>query len=76
MSTARSDYYSFLLRLWRANCSDEPERPDESAVWRASLQDALTGEQVSFASPDDLFDFLLRRMRAVSDGGQESLANK
>jgi hypothetical protein len=45
-------YLSYLLRLWRVDGKDaEP-------VWRASIENARTGERMVFARLDDLFDFL------------------
>ena len=40
------NYCSYLLRLWREN---------EAAPWRASLEDAHTGERRNFARLQDLF---------------------
>jgi len=45
------DYSSYLLRVWRVG---DPERP----LWRASLKSVHDGEQMGFASLDDLFHFL------------------
>jgi hypothetical protein len=61
----RSDYISYMLRLWRANGDEAPGR-DEEALWRASLEDAHTGERCGFASLDELFNFLRRRIGVVS----------
>jgi hypothetical protein len=44
-------YLSFLLRLWRENGGDRP-------FWRASLQRPQTERRLSFATMNDLFDFL------------------
>jgi hypothetical protein len=59
------DYLSYLLRLWRVNDGGTSHREDgESehaggkAVWRASLESVRTGERRSFASLEELFDFL------------------
>jgi hypothetical protein len=64
MAKEQPDYLSYLLRLWRAS--------EEKAVWRASLESSHTGERKSFASLDDLFDFLQKQTGAVLDanGGQ------
>lgn len=45
-------YISFLLRLWR----------DESSpsAWRASLEDAATGERKGFATLEMLTEFLVK----------------
>ena len=65
MVEKRSDYISYLLRLWRAN-GDKAQGRDEKVVWRVSLEDAHTGERRGFASLDELFDFLRRRIGGVS----------
>jgi hypothetical protein len=63
----RSDYQSYLLRLWREN--------DEEKGWRASLESARTGERRGFADLNALFDFLQRQAgvlpgaNADGDGG-------
>jgi hypothetical protein len=44
-----ADYHAGLLRLWR----DGPGGP-----WRASLQDAESGERVGFADLERLFAYL------------------
>ncbi|MBN1642705.1 MAG: hypothetical protein JXA09_15830 [Anaerolineae bacterium] len=55
MSEPRREYIAYLLRLWLV-------RREEGAAWRASLESARTGERLGFASVDQLFDFLRRRM--------------
>ncbi len=40
------NYFSYLLRLWREG---------DAAPWRASLEDAHTGERRNFARLQDLF---------------------
>ena len=44
-------YLSYLLRLWRTGDGEEP-------LWRASLKGVHDGEQMGFASLQDLFHFL------------------
>jgi hypothetical protein len=46
-----TDYHAGLLRLWR----DGPGGP-----WRASLQDAESGERIGFADLERLFAYLRR----------------
>ena len=46
-------YVSYLLRLWR-------EEGGQTARWRGSLQDSLSGERVGFASLEELFGYLRR----------------
>ena len=60
-----SDYYSYLLRLWRVG--------EEGVGWRASLHNPRTGERVGFGSVDELFGFLQRQIGTApeSDTGQE-----
>jgi len=50
-SREQPDYLSYLLRLWRVAGTGP-------AIWRASLKSASTGEQVGFASLEELFDYL------------------
>jgi hypothetical protein len=65
MEERRSDYYSFLLRLWRvSDGNDETE-------WRASLQDGLTSEPVSFANLEELFVYLRQLACAVPDRNED-----
>ena len=60
-----ADYLSYLLRLWREDDGGgehregaEPDQAGGKAVWRASLESVRTGERQSFASLEELFDFL------------------
>jgi hypothetical protein len=46
-----SDYFSFLLRVWRV-------RTDGDVVWRATLEDVSTGEKHGFGSLDALIEHL------------------
>lgn len=50
-SVEQQDYLSYLLRLWRQGNAERP-------MWRASLKGVHDGQQVGFASLDDLFHFL------------------
>ena len=56
----QANYASHLLRLWRGSGA--------KAVWRASLENVFTGERVSFASLDELFDFLRGQTGECYDG--------
>jgi hypothetical protein len=63
---------SYLLRLWRA--SDDPIFSGRGVeLWRASLERVQDGERLSFATLDELVDFL--RQETVSgscpQGGKE-----
>ena len=51
VSNEQSDYFSYLLRLWREKDKDRP-------VWRASLERSRTAERQVFPSLDDLFEYL------------------
>jgi hypothetical protein len=55
-------YYSYLLRLWRANSL--PQR------WQVSLQDARTGESFIFSDIQRLKDFLDQRIIDGNLAGQ------
>jgi hypothetical protein len=59
MTQKQPDYRSYVLRLWREGRADK-------AVWRASLQNPHAGKRQGFASLEDLFDFLRRRIAVVS----------
>ncbi len=43
------EYYAYLLRLWRTG----PRGP-----WRASLEDAKTGERIGFGNLSEVFFYL------------------
>lgn len=58
-------YHSYLLRLWAAEEQGQ-------LVWRASLQNARTGEQLSFSTLERLFLFL--QDQAVSSGDESGEA--
>jgi hypothetical protein len=44
-------YYAYVLRLWLARDSDQPQ-------WHTSLEDTRNGERRGFASLAALFEFL------------------
>jgi hypothetical protein len=50
-SVEQPGYLSYLLRLCRQGNGERP-------MWRASLKGVHDGQQVGFASLDDLFHFL------------------
>jgi len=60
MNLRRPRYLAYLLRLWQ---SGNPCSP----VWRASLQDAHTGECHGFADFDALLRFLQRQTGSATD---------
>jgi hypothetical protein len=45
------DYRSYLVRLWRVSVGG-------ATTWRASVECPHTGEQLGFASVQELFDFM------------------
>lgn len=53
-------YISYLLRMWRSGES-------EPAVWRASLEDPMTGQRQGFHSLPDLFAFLKGQSRSAHE---------
>lgn len=54
MNTGPNHYYAFLLRLWPEN-----EGTESAASWRATLEDARSGERLGFASLEQLFAHLM-----------------
>ena len=58
-------YLSYLLRLWQAGSGP-------SAVWRASVQEVLTGERRAFRDLDNLVTYL--RAQTQARAGQEDAA--
>jgi hypothetical protein len=73
MTDGERDYLAYLLRLWRTG-------PGEGAGWRASLQDAHTGQRVGLACLDDVVAYLKQRMgeggAEVGDGTDEACARQ
>ncbi len=59
MTLQRPGYQAYLLRLWQV-------RNGEETHWRASLQNAHTGERQGFASLEALFEFLRTRTEGAS----------
>jgi hypothetical protein len=66
MRKRHPDYLSYMLRLWRV------DNGDQETVWRASLQDSLTGQQVGFASLEELFAFLRRIIPLAPDMDEDA----
>ena len=66
MTQERTDYLSYLLRLWRETEGEEA-RPEAASIWRASLE-TPGGESYGFASLNDLCDFLRRQTGAPGQG--------
>lgn len=60
---------AFLLRLWCV-------KDEDGVVWRASLEDAHTGERKGFADVQSLFAFLNERtQRTMSDESYGSVSD-
>lgn len=60
MGAQSEDYMAYLLRLWRV-------RDVGVSQWRASLEDAETGERRGFADIDRLCEFLQQQCREAND---------
>ena len=60
----KKDYFSFVLRLWRAGNDKEP-------VWRASLNNALTQELVGFAGLEEMCAYLEAQIKEANLSSQE-----
>ena len=54
----QADYHAGLLRLWREGAA---------GAWRASLQDAESGERLGFADLERLFAYLRRLTNEAPD---------
>ncbi len=61
------------MRLWRDNNDDVPQHRKGRAVWRASLEDSLTGERQGFVSLDDLFAFLRCETGGMADTDDDDI---
>jgi len=68
MLEEQADYLSYLLRLWRVDEAGGPSSGPgvdsslEAITWRASLESAHSSERWFFASPEELYAFLLRQI--------------
>ena len=56
MSTAGETRHVFVVRVWR-----EPNAA-EAGQWRGSVEHAVTGHRLYFASLDELTDFIALRL--------------
>jgi hypothetical protein len=63
--TAERDYEAYLLRLWRVHSEGK-------AAWRASVENAHTGERKGFTNLDHLFDFLRQQTGASPDSDESA----
>ena len=67
MSREQPDYLSYLLRLWRETDDGGIDRDAEQVVWRASVENSLTGKRQGFNSLDGLFIFLRQATGVIVD---------
>ena len=65
MGLGEPGYLSFLLRLWRVD-------DGEASAWRASLQNALTGQRQGFADLVQLIAFLRQQIEVSGNPGSGS----
>jgi hypothetical protein len=63
------EYMAYLVRIW-------PVKSKGKTRWRASLENAHTGERRGFASLDDLFDYLRVQTEAGLDSKEVKPANQ
>ena len=57
----RRPYMAYLLRVWQVQGKEGPS-------WRASLENAHTGERRGFASLEELFDFVREQTGQATNG--------
>ena len=67
MSEQERRYLSYLLRLWQIESKGQ-------LVWRASLEDARTGERRGFAGIDALLAFLRDQTDVVTESPEDQVA--
>jgi hypothetical protein len=61
---AKTETYSYVLRLWRA------EAPDPG--WRASLEDQSGSGRMGFASLEQLFAYLMELVEGDAKGARSN----
>jgi hypothetical protein len=59
MIEKQQEYLAYMLRLWSV-------RNNGKTLWRASLENAQTGERRGFAGLNDLFEYLRSQTAALS----------
>jgi hypothetical protein len=59
----QSGYLPYLLRLWQVDTVGKDDGLG-GTVWRCSLDSAVTGERLGFASLTELFEYLHRQTGA------------
>jgi hypothetical protein len=62
MVERQREYMAYLVRIWSV-------RGKGRTVWRASLENAHTGESHGFDTLDDLFDYVRARTAEMTDSG-------
>ena len=58
-----SDYHAYLIRLWR---------DDQHEPWRAELVSPHTGEARCFATAEQLFSYMQRKIETESSQPQSA----
>lgn len=51
MNEEQSNYQAYLIRIWLVD-------DDDQTAWRATLENAKTGERLGFSTLQGLFDYL------------------
>ncbi len=64
---AQAGYHALLLRLWREGAE---------GAWRASLQDAGSGERLGFADLEQLFAYLRQLIGDTPDASDTAITTK
>lgn len=64
MESISGRYHSYLLRMWQVD--------EEPPTWRASLEDARTGQRHGFGDLESLFRFLAEQAGGSSEAGEDS----
>lgn len=65
MPTSPRDYRAFVVRLWRVRGREGPD-------WRASLEDAHTGDRHGFADLEHLIEFLEQSLAETRNDAQDT----
>jgi len=60
MVEKQREYLAYMLRIWSV-------RDNGKILWRASVENAQTGERRGFASLGDLFEYLQSQAAAMSE---------
>ena len=60
MVEKQREYLAYMLRIWSVTDTGK-------IFWRASVENAQTGERRGFANLDDLFEYLRSQAAAMSE---------